>query len=188
MRSALPWTVAACAVAAAAPARAGPAHVLASQAVSPPPADAAYAVAPALDEATRRALAEGLRQAGLRVAPADAPHAYLVTVEAGVGALCTRSCSQLVLHDDSRLDDYYRHKAVVTAQANTGEQFAAARPVAWYTVLQSDGLSARRGDYLPGLLRYGARAYGRNTTPESPPQLEPPVSILPPNVTSSPGG
>ena len=169
------------------PAWAGPAHVLKSQTLTSAAAGAGYAVAPDLDEDTRRALVDGLRDAGLRVTAPDQPHDYLVTVQAKTGALCTSSCSALTLHNDSNLDDYYRHMAVVTAQPNTGTAFAKAGPTAWYTVLQSDGLSDRRDDYLPGLLRYGARAYGRTTTPEAPPRLTPRPSVLPPNVSSSPG-
>jgi hypothetical protein len=186
MRSLLLVTGAALA-AVAAPAWAGPAHVLSSQTLGPVPADAAYAVAPALDAPTREVLQKSLETAGLRVTSPDEPHGYLVTVEAGAGALCSRSCSQLTLHNDANLDDYYRHEAVVVAQPNSGTAFTHAAPVAWYTVIQSDGLSPKRSDYLPALLRYGARAYGRNTTPEAPPRLEPRLILLPPNVASGPG-
>ena len=170
----------------AAPASAGPAHVLTSRTLGPVPTDATYAIAPSLDLHTREVLTQALQKAGLRVSSPDQPHAYLVTVRDGVGALCTSSCSVLTLHNDARLDDYYRHMAVVTAQPNTGTEFAEAGQVAWYTVLQSDGLSARRRDYLPALLRYGASAYGRDTTPEAPPHLAPRLTPSP-NVISSPG-
>ena len=186
MRSTLATAVVV-AAAVAAPAWAGPAHVLSSRTLSPVPTDATYAIAPTLDAHTREVLAQALQTAGLRVASPDQPHAYLVSVRAGVGTLCTRSCSVLTQHDDTTLDDYYRHMAVVTAQPNPGTEFAEGAPAAWYTVLQSDGLSARRGDFLPALLRYGARAYGRDTTPEAPPRLSPRIADLPPNVISTPG-
>ncbi len=158
-----------------------------SRTLSSVPTDATYAVAPALDARTREVLAQALQTAALRVSSPEQPHAYLVTVQARVGTLCTRSCSVLTQEDDANLDDHYRHVAVVTAQPNAGTEFGEAAPAAWYTVLQSDGLSAQRGDFLPALLRYGARAYGRNTTPEAPPRLSPRIADLPPNVVSSPG-
>lgn len=179
--------VAALVVAVSAPAAAGPPHVLSSQVLGRPPADAAYAVSPDLDDGTRKALTRGLQEAGLSVVASDAPHLYLVSVNARASALCTRSCSSLTGLDEARLDDHYRHMAVVAAQRNSGADYDPALNAAWFTVLQSDGLSDRRGDYLPALLRYGARAYGRNTPPEEPPHLSPRLTALPPNVVSSPG-
>ena len=168
-------------VLAASPTWAGPAHVLVSRSFTPADSDAGYAVSPTLDPAMQKALAEGLVAAGLRVAAVDQPHAYLVTVRAGTNVLCTRACT-IVGHDDAPLSDYYRHAAVVAAQAKTGAILDPGGPVAWFTVLQSDGLSRRRGDYLPALLRYGARAYGRTTPSHAPPHLAPPYRVIPPDV------
>ena len=178
--------LAALAMAASSAAWAGPAHVLASQVLTPTPADATYAVSPDLDADTRRALTQALEQAGLRTVPAQTPHSHLITVRAGARALCTAGCSSLLGHDASPLDDFYRHQAVVTAEAETGSRLDAATPISWYTLLQSDGLSNRTKDYLPALLRYGARAYGRETASEAPPKLSHTPYRLP-QLTSSPG-
>ena len=103
------------------------------------------------------------------------PHSYLVTVRVEARALCTAGCSSLVGYDTGPLADHYRHLAVVAAERTTEAHLGAATPVAWYTLLQSDGLSDRSSDYLPALLRYGARAYGRDTASEAPAKLTQPV-------------
>ena len=154
---------------------AGPAHVLASQVLTPTLANANYSVSPDLDAGTRQSLTRALQQAGLRTVPADRPHSYLVTVRAEARALCTAGCSSLVGYDTGPLADHYRHVAVVAAERTTEAHPGAAAEVAWYTLLQSDGLSDRSRDYLPALLRYGARAYGRDTASEAPAKLTQPV-------------
>ena len=165
---------------------AGPTHVLASRVFTSTQADASYVVSPDLDADTRKALTQALEQAGLRTVPAEAPHAYLVTVRSRVRPLCGAGCSSLLGHNIATLDDFYRHEAVVTAEPNTGARLDAATPIAWYTLLQSDGLSNRTKDYLPTLLRYGARAYGRDAASEAPPKLSHPPYLLP-NLVSAPG-
>ena len=154
---------------------AGPAHVLASRVLTSTPANANYSVSPELDADTRRSLTRALQTAGLRTVPADTPHSYLVTVRAEARALCTAGCSPLVGYDIGPLADHYRHVAVVAAERTTEANLGAATPIAWYTLLQSDGLSDRSRDYLPALLRYGARAYGRDTASEAPAKLTQPV-------------
>ena len=161
---------------------AGPAHVLASQVLTPTLANANYSVAPDLDADTRQTLTRALEQAGLRTVPANMPHSYLVTVRAQARALCTAGCSPLVGYDAGPLADHYRHVALVAAERATEVHPGASTSVAWYTLLQSDGLSDRSSDYLPALLRYGARAYGRDTASEAPPKLSKPVPFGVPNL------
>ena len=161
----------AAAAALSSPAWAGPAHVLASRVIEPTSVSAKYAVSKDLDAQTRKALAEALNKAGLVTVPVNSPHDYIVTVQERASALCTAACSSLVGHDVAPLSDNYRHVAIVSAQPNTGARSIRGTPVAWYTYLQSDGLSSRTDDYLPALLHFGARAYGRDTAPEAPPKL-----------------
>lgn len=165
---------------------AGPPHVTASRVVEPVPSTAVYAVQPGLSPAARRALEQGLTSAGLKVVEPGQPHTHLVVVRAVSQTLCTASCSALVQHDDAPLDDYYRHGAVVAAQATDKVTPTLQGPVSWYVVLQKDGLSNRRDDFLPGLLRYGAKAYGREIAAEHAARLTPPVPRSP-DLYVSPG-
>lgn len=150
-------------LAAVRPAAAGPTNVVAAHG-APDAASAVYAVSPDLDDTTRRALETGLRAAGLRVASAAEAHDRLVTVRVGVQRLCVSYCVGI-------LSDNYRRYVMVSAQAVAGSQASQAQAQVWYAVLQSDGLSGRRDDYLPALLRAGARAYGRSLPGERIPPI-----------------
>ncbi len=154
-------------------AAAGPAAAAAPVAVSsarvfaPVPADPTVAVVrpESGSDETDRALAEGLRAAGLTVVARDARPALLVSYVADVrrmfGVFANGNhAGQNIVPTSTVNDNYARTATVVAWSARTPRPTGDA--VVWVTRLKSSGLSGDPRQFLPAMLRAGSEAYGRD--------------------------
>ena len=144
-----------------------PTTIIGSRSFAPAPAARTVAVvrpesgSPEAD----RALAEGLQAAGLVVVAREAGPALLVSYVTDVrrldGLFPNGAHAGQNFVPASSVNDNYARRATVVAWT-AGAPRPTRESVVWTTSLRSSGLSGDPAQFLPPMLRDGARAYGRD--------------------------